>query len=382
MEAGELMKVKLALKDFTRNLQVAMRAIAARPTLPILNYMLIDAGGERVTLTGYDMEMGIRVSFPGDIIEPGSVAVKARTLSEIVSQLPADEIELDFNDISRVRLSGAGSEFTLVGKPGDEYPRLPEVGEEEEVIQLPVERFMVNLKRTIFASSMEMPKNYTSGVLLNLKGGALQVVATDGRRLALAMDELSSVSEKSEHAVLIPAKTMHELSRILAMGWSGNLELHLAENLAMFRLGDGAEVEIITHLLDTPYPDFEKVIPEGSEGTLTIDKNRLIASLRQVGILARQQDGRDMAVLECTGNQLNISARAESEGKAEVKIPVDRDGSDMKIAFNYQYLLDPLLNVEDDKITLSYSGSLEPGLVKLPSDPSYMYVIMPVRLPE
>lgn len=375
------MKVKLALKDFTRNLQVAMRAIAARPTLPILNYMLIEAGDNRVTLTGYDMELGIRVKFPGEIIEPGSVAVKARTLSEIISQLPADDVELDYNDISRVRLSGGGSEFTLVGKPGDEYPRLPEIGEEEEILQLPVERFMVNLKRTIFASSMEMPKNYTSGVLINLKQGMLQIVATDGRRLAMVTDELST-GEESEHAVLIPAKTMNELSRILGMGWSGDLEMHLAENLALFRLGDGAEVEIITHLLDTPYPDFEKVIPESSEGVLTIDRNRLMTSLKQVGILARQQDGRDMAVLECLGDQLKISARAESEGQAEVKIPVDRDGGDMKIAFNYQYLLDPLLNVEDDKITLSYAGSLEPGLVKIPSDPSYMYVIMPVRLPE
>ena len=377
------MKVKLALKDFTRNLQIAMRAISARPTLPILNYMLIEAEEGRITLTGYDMEMGIRVRFAGQVPEPGSVAVKARTLSEIVAQIPADEIELDFNDISRVQIRGGRSEFTLVGKPGGEYPRLPEVSEEEEMLELPVDRFLNNLKRTIFAASMEMPKNYTSGVLLNLKAGVLQVVATDGRRLALATDELGSDRDESDRAVLIPAKTMHELSRILAMGWGdGNLELHLAENLAMFHLGDTSEVEIITHLLDTPYPDYEKVVPKESEGILTVDRARFMTGLKQVGILARQQDGRDMAVLECTGDHLTISSKAESEGRAEVEVPVERDGKEMKVAFNYQYLLDPLMALEDEKVTLSYAGSLEPGILRSPDDPTYTYVIMPVRLPE
>jgi DNA polymerase-3 subunit beta len=375
------MKVKLSLKDFTRHLQIAMRAIAARPTLPILNYMLIEGEAGTVTLTGYDMEMGIRVKFPGEIIEAGSVAVKARTVSEIMAQIPAEEIELEFNDISRVNLRGGRSEFTLVGKPGGEYPRLPDVGEEEEVLTLPIARFQTNLRRTIFASSMDMPKNYTSGVLLNLREGMLQIVATDGRRLALATDKLES-REEGEKAVLIPSKTMHELNRILGMGWEGDLELHLAENLAMFRLGDGGQVEIITHLLDTPYPDYEKVVPEGSEGSLTVDRERFIASLRQVGILARQQDGRDMAVLESDEDHLTISAKAESEGKAEVKLPIEREGEKMKVAFNYQYVLDPLLAVDDDKVTFSYSGSLEPGVLRLPSDESYTYVVMPVRLPE
>jgi len=375
------MKVKLSLKEFTRHLQVAMRAIAARPTLPILNYMLMEAEEGSVTLTGYDMEVGIRVKFPGEVIEPGSVAVKAKTLHEIISQIPADDVELEFNDISRINLRGGRSEFTLVGKPGGEYPRLPDVGDEEDVLTLPIERFMTNLKRTIFASSLDMPKNYTSGILLNLTEGLLQIVATDGRRLAMVTDKIES-RDDGEKAVLIPSKTMHELLRILGMGWKGDLELHLAENLALFRLGDGGEVEIITHLLDTPYPDYEKVIPENSTGKLTVDRERLIASLRQVGILARQQDGRDMAVLESDDDYLTISAKAESEGRAEVKVPVEREGEPLKVAFNYQYLLDPLLAVEDDKLTLSYSGSLEPGIVSIPSDESYTYVVMPVRLPE
>jgi len=378
------MKIKLSLKDFTRNLQVAMRAISSRPTLPILNYLLISAEKGKIILTGYDMEMGmgIRVRFPGEVIEPGSVAVKGKTLSDIISQLTSEEIELDFNDIQRVRLSGGRSEFTLVGKPGSEYPRLPEVGEEEEVLRLSVDRFLMNLKRTIFACNVEMPKNFTSGVLVNLKGGVLQIVATDGRRLAVSSDELKGGRDESDRAVLIPAKTMQELSRVLTMGWQGDLELHLAENLAMFKLGDGAEVEIITHLLDTPYPDYEKVIPDESEGVLTVDRNRLVAALKQVGILARQHDGRDMAVLETENDQLTISAKAESEGKAEVQVPIEIDGEKLKVAFNYQYLLDPLLAIEEDNIALSYGGSLDPGVIKLPSDPSYTYVIMPVRLPE
>jgi DNA polymerase-3 subunit beta len=375
------MKIKLALKEFVRNLQVAMRAVAARPTLPILNYMLISAEDSKVTLTAYDMEMGmgIRVKFPAEVVEPGSVAVRGKTLSEIVAQLTSEDIELDFNDIQRVQLRGGRSEFTLVGT---EYPRLPEVGEEEEVLELPVDRFLMSLKRTTFACNVEMPKNFTSGVLVNLKGGSLQIVATDGRRLAVSSDELKGGRVESDRAVLIPAKTMQELSRILAMGWQGNLEMHLAENLALFKLGDGADVEIVTHLLDTPYPDYEKVIPEETTGMVTVDRNRLMTALKQVGILARQHDGRDMAILETSDDQLIISAKAESEGRAEVQVPVEIDGDKLKIAFNYQYLLDPLMNIDDDKILLSYSGSLDPGVVRLPSDSGYTYVIMPVRLPE
>ena len=381
------MKVKLSLKEFTKALQVAMRAIAARPTLPILNYMLVTAEKKSVTLTGYDMEMGmgIRVRFPADTVDAGSVAIKARTISDIVSNLPEDEIdqiEMDFNDIQRIRLSAGASEFTLVGKPGGEYPKLPDVGEEEEVLTLSADRFLTDLKRTIFACSMEMPKNFTSGVLLSLKGGELQVVATDGRRLAVSTDKLDADRVESDRAVLIPAKTMQELSRIISMGWEGKLELHLAENLAQFKLDGDTEIEIITHLLDTPYPDYKKVVPEKSEGSLSIDREKFLKSLRQVGILAKQHDGRDMAVLEISGDHLTISAKAESEGKAEVQIPVKRSGDEMKIAFNYQYLLDPLLAVDDEEISLEYSGALDPGVVTLPSDGSFTYVIMPVRLPE
>ncbi len=375
------MKVKLSLKEFTKYLQVAMRAIAVRPTLPILNYMLMEAEDGKVMLTGYDMEMGIRVKFPAEVIEAGSLAVKAKTLNEIVTQIPAEDIELDFNDISKITISGGRSEFQLVGKPGGEYPSLPDVGEEEEVLTLPIERFMTNLKRTIFASSLDMPKNYTSGILLKISDDLLQIVATDGRRLAMVTDKLNSVHE-GEKMVLIPSKTMHELLRILGMNWEGDLELHLSENLALFRLGDNGEVEIITHLLDTPYPDYEKVIPEETTGSLVVDRNRLIASLRQVGILARQQDGRDMSVLETTDDHLKISSKAESEGKAEVEVPIEREGEPLKVAFNYQYLLDPLLAVDDEKIVMKYSGSLEPGIITIPSDDSYTYVVMPVRLPE
>lgn len=378
------MKIKLTLKDFSRNLQVVMRAIASKPALPILNYMLITAEPGRVIFTGYDMEMGmgIRVGFPAQVIEPGSVAVKGKTLFDIVSQLNSDEIELDFNDIQRVILRSGRSEVTLIGKPGNEYPRLPEVGKEEEVLELPIDRFLTSLKRTIFACNLEMPRNFTSGVLINLKGGVLQVVATDGRRLALSSDELKTGRTESDRAVLIPAKTMQELSRILAMGWDGNLELHLAENLAMFKLSDGSNVEIITHLLDTPYPDYERVIPESKEGSFTIDRERFISALRQVAVFAKQNEGRDMAVLETRGDQLSISAKAESEGKAEVQVPVDAEGEKLKIAFNYQFLLDSVTNVDEDKVIMNYSGSLDPGVIRLPSDESYTYVIMPVRLPE
>lgn len=375
------MKVKLSLKEFTRHLQIAMRAIAVRPTLPILNYMLMEAEDGKVMLTGYDMEMGIRVKFPAEVIEPGSLAVKAKTLNEIVTQIPAEDIELEFNDISKITISGGRSKFQLVGKPGGEYPSLPDVGEEEEVLTLPIDRFMTNLKRTIFASSLDMPKNYTSGILLKISDDILQIVATDGRRLAMVTDKLEG-GHKGEKMVLIPSKTMHELLRILGMNWEGDLELHLSENLALFRLGENGEVEIITHLLDTPYPDYEKVIPEETKGSLTVDRNRLIASLRQVGILARQQDGRDMSVLETTDDHLKISAKAESEGKAEVEVPIEREGEPLKVAFNYQYLLDPLLAVDDEKIVMKYSGSLEPGIITIPSDDSYTYVVMPVRLPE
>ena len=166
------------------------------------------------------------------------------------------------------------------------------------------------------------------------------------------------------------------------MGWEGDLELHLSENLALFRLSNGMEIEIITHLLDTPYPDYEKVIPDKTEGTLGIQRERFLKSLRQVGIMAKQHDGRDMAVLECNSENLTISAKAESEGKAEIALPVKRNGEHMKIAFNYQYLLDPLLAIEEDDINLEYSGSLDPGVLTLPSDDSFTYVIMPVRLPE
>lgn len=374
------MKIRCSGKDFLRTLNIVIRAIATKPTLPILANILIDVSDGQVELTGYNMEAGIRCRMAAEVSDGGQVAVPAKMLQEIVSNLADEEFDLESKDASLVTLKTPSSTYKLAGRPGDDYPNLPEFSDRDEQVTMPIPIFNDYLRKTIFASSTEMSKTFTSGILLEFTDQKMHIVATDGRRLALVEADIPAGRKaKKDIRALVPADIMVDLNRILSSDFEGDIEMSISASLASFRFDD---VEVISHLMDVNFPDYRKVIPGDLKGSIIIDRKALIRSLKGVAIMAKLREGRDMSVLSTKGKELSVSSAVENVGSVLEKIPIEKEGEEMKVAFNYQFLLEPLNNIDEDKVTLKYAGHLDPGVLTVPEVEGYTYVIMPVRMAE
>jgi DNA polymerase-3 subunit beta len=375
------MKIRCQGKDFLRTLNIVIRAIATKPTLPILANILIDASDDTVELTGYNMEAGIRCRMAAEIGAAGQVAVPAKMLQEIVSNLAEEEFDFESKDATQVIIKTPSSTYKLAGRPGDDYPNLPEFTDKDEQVTLPIATFNDYLRKTIFASSMEMSKTFTSGILMEFTDNKMSIVATDGRRLALIESELPSPRKaKKDIRALIPAEIMVDLNRILSSDFDGDIEINISSSLASFQFD---KVEVISHLMDVSFPDYRKVVPTDFKGGITIDRKALIRSLKGVSIMAKLREGRDMAVLATKGKELSVTSSVENVGSALEKLPVEKEGKEeMQVAFNYNFFLDPLTNVDEDTVNLKYAGTLDPGVLTIPGVEGYTYVIMPVRMAE
>jgi DNA polymerase-3 subunit beta len=373
------MKVVCEHKDLNKSLSIISKAVPAKPTLPILGNVLIHFGNAKVTLTAYDLEMGVRHSFIAKTEGEGSLALPAKLLQEIVSHLPEGELTLDVDPNIRMTVRTENAEYDIHGISADEYPDFPDIKEKGANFTTNSSDLVDCLRKTTYASSKDSARTWTSGIFMVVEEKKLVLVATDGRRLALDRCPIDGRAPKEGINSLIPTKTMDDLLRILSMGYEGKVKITISKSMTQFEMGD---TMIISHLLDAQFPDYQRVIPSDFKGKLSIDREKLAQAIRGVSIVAKQREGRDMAVLSTESDFLTISSHVESLGSSTQKLPVHKEGEELKVAFNYQFLLDPIQNIVEDEIELSYGSQLQPGLITIPEDDDYLYVIMPVRLTE
>jgi DNA polymerase-3 subunit beta len=373
------MKVICEHKDLMRSLNIISKAVPAKPTLPILGNVLIHYGDKKITLTAYDLEMGVRHTFPAKTDGTGDLALPAKLLHEIISHLPEGELILDVDNSNRMTVRTESSEYDIHGIVSEEYPNFPDIKEKGSTFETTHDALLDSLKKTTYASSKDSARTWTSGIYMLVEGKKLSLIATDGRRLAMDRCAIKGRAPKEGISALIPTKTMDDLLRILSLGYEGEVKITISKNMTQFELGDTI---IVSHLLDAQFPDYQRVIPTDFKGKLVIGKEKLAQAIRGVSIVAKQREGRDMAILSTDGNVLTISAHVENVGSSKQKLQVEKEGEELKVAFNYQFLMDPIANIDNDEIELKYGGQLQPGLITIPEDEDYLYVIMPVRLTE
>ena len=373
------MKVICEHKDLSRSLNIISKAVASKPTLPILANVLLQYSGGKATLTGYDLEMGVKHTFLAKTEGEGSLALPAKLLQEMVSQLSEGKITLDIESETSLTVRTDDSEYSIHGINASEYPGFPDISEKGNSFTVSGGDLLDSLKKTTYASSKDSARSWTSGVYLIVEEKKLVVVATDGRRLAMDRLSVEGRAPKDGLNALIPTKTMDDVLRILSLGFEGKVKVTMGKGIAAFEIDDTV---VVSHLLDAQFPDYQRVIPSDFKGKLTIDREKFLSAVKGVSIVAKQREGRDMAILSTEGDNMIISASVESLGSSKQKLPVQKEGENLKIAFNYQFLLDPISNIDNDEVELHYGGQFQPAKMTLPEDDDYLYVIMPVRMTE
>ena len=383
------MKVVCSQSELNAALQLVSRAVATRPTHPVLANVLLtaDAGTNRLSLTGFDLNLGIQTSLAASVETSGAITLPARLLGEIVSRLASDSpITLATEESGeQVQLTSLSGSYQMRGLPADDYPELPMV-ESGMTLKLQPAGLVQALKGTLFASSADEAKQLLTGVHLRFNAKALEAAATDGHRLAVLQveDALEDAAANSDDAaegfaVTLPARSLREVERLMA-GWRSDdpVSLFCDRGQVVFL---AAHQMVTSRTLEGTYPNYGQLIPDGFNRTLALDRRGLIAALERIAVLADQHNNVVKFTSQPDEGVVQISADAQDVGSGSESLAASLTGDAIQIAFNVRYLLDGLKAMGSDRVVLHCNAPTTPAVLKPEGDAeAFTYLVMPVQI--
>jgi DNA polymerase-3 subunit beta len=351
-------------------LATAGRAATGRTgTLPVLSGLRLELVGDRLTVTGTDLDLTIQleVGVGGEV--DGGVVLPARLSADIVRSLPNGKVDVTADE-DDVKISGGRSQFSVRPLSLDDYPRTPTPA--SSAVTLDATAFGQALRQVVRAASTDEARPILTGVLLTAENDGLRLVATDSYRLAVR--DLPGVSVLgADQKVLVPGRALAELQRLLGAG--GELTLRLGERDATFEVGS---TRLTTRLIEGEFPNYRQLIPQSHPNTLTVDRDALLEAIRRVKILARDATP---VRLQISADGLKLTAITQDVGNASEELDASAEGADLTVAFNPDYLAAGVEALDTQQITLSTIDGLKPAVVRGVDSADYLYLLMPVRVP-
>ena len=383
------MKVVCSQSELNSALQLVSRAVATRPTHPVLANVLLtaDAGSNRLSLTGFDLSLGIQTSLAASVETSGAITLPARLLGEIVSRFSSDSpVTLAVDDSGeQVQLTSLSGSYQMRGMSADDYPDLPMV-ESGMTLKLQPERLVQALKGTLFASSADEAKQLLTGVHLKFNQRALEAAATDGHRLAVLNVEdalqdaaVTDAVDDEGFAVTLPSRSLREVERLMA-SWRSDepVSLFCDRGQVVFLAADQM---VTSRTLEGTYPNYGQLIPDGFTRTFGMDRRALIAALERIAVLADQHNNVVKFSSQPEDGVVQISADAQDVGSGSESLPSNLEGDAMQIAFNVRYLLDGLKAMGSDRIVLHCNAPTTPAVLRSEeASEAFTYLVMPVQI--
>jgi len=367
------MKFTITRERLHEGLVAVAASVPSKTTLPVLSNILVEATADGVRLSGTDLDIAVSTMVPAEVDEEGAVTIPAKKLLEIVRELPSAAIRIAGTGEQRVNLECGRSKFKLLGIPREEFPNFPPVdfGDSWTITSSDLQKLINHVS---FAASTEESRPILNGVLWELRGDMMRMVATNGHRLA-RMDIQVSGSEASAD-LIVPPKALEQVRRLF--GPSDEVEVAKSDNHLGFRTGSTV---VFTRLIEGPYPNYEQVIPRENDRACTVEKDALASALRRVGVVASDQTHR--VRLQFTGGALKLSVNTPDLGEAQDEISVTYDGDTLEIGFNANYVLEVLKYMPTDEVRMTFkaperAATIEP--VGWDDPASYLSLVMPLRL--
>lgn len=379
------MKFTTSQSDLNTHLSFVSRAVSNRPTHPVLGNVLFVADEEtgEISLTAFDLSLGIRTSFRADVGEGGKITLPAKLLNDIVTKIGDGEITIAVaeegadEEHTLVYLKTASGQFQIRGMKADEFPELPSAGD-GETVSLPIAALTEGLKGALFAASADETKQVLTGVHLTKTVDSLEFAATDGHRLAVVQTPLEDADSSKGFSVTIPARALRELERMMqARSSTESIALHVDDAQAIFELD---EQRLTSRKLDGAYPAYGQLIPKSFGRSLIVDRKQLIRCLELVAVLA---DGKNNLVkFSIDGEKENLSLSVESPdlGSAKESLPAEIVGESGDIAFNVKYLMDGLKALPANEIQMQLNANTQPVIFTPLGGAKMTYLVMPVQI--
>ena len=372
------MQFSISKQSLLKELNLLQGVVEKKTTIPILANVLIEAEGKSgISMVATDLDVSLQTECTADVTRPGSMVLQAKKLFDIVRNLPDAEIYFAKEDNYWARLTCGASEFKIVGQAKEHYPSTPQFTGES--IALPAPMLNGLIARTGYAITQEESRYALSGSLFLLADGRLQMVATDGHRLAwvaTALDESTSKVPTDQIRVIVPKKALGELQKLTA-GSEEAVEFAKDENHLYFKMGPR---QLTSRMLAGQFPNYDLVMPKNNDKIVHLNSETITQAIRRAALMA---DERSHGVkFELADGRLSITSQSADVGEAKEVIPIDYNGDGIGIGFNAQYLLDFLAVVGSDEVILELKDEQSPALLRPPvSEPlDFKYVVMPMRL--
>lgn len=365
------MELTVTQENLARSLSAVGRVASNRTQLPILNNILLRTDGNRLLVAATNLEIATTQYIGAKVVKPGAITIPARLISEFISNLPNESIELK---VTGENLHIKSGKYTSIinGVIADDFPELPTINEKSSIqYSIKTEDFKQAVNQTIITTSSDSTRPVLTGVYWHSHEGQLILAATDGYRLS----ERKLVETKSDVSAIIPTQTLQEVLRTIIEG-DDEVDVLFDETQVRFRINDA---EIISRLIDGNFPDYRQLIPKKSDTNVVIPKSDFIRITKIAGLFARESGGSITLTADAEKKSLSIHSIASELGEntSEATASVKGDG---QITLNSRYLTEALSVIEGDSVEFSFSGKLAPSVLKsTDKNTNYYHIIMPLK---
>lgn len=367
------MKFKSSKEVLISAIQTVEGAVATKTTLPILSNVLIEGHKNNIQFNATDLDIGIIYKADAEIIDEGTITVPAKRFADIIKELPNEEVTVTVRKNYNMIIDCSTCSFRLIGLPKEEFPAIPKFNNKEGIV---VEQATLRklLKKVSFAMSKDETRYVLNGTLFMFKNKTLRVVATDGRRLAMAESKLENDIDKKD--AIIPVKTISELAKLLKD--EGTVRIIFLDNQVAFEL-EGTM--IISRLIEGEFPNYEQVIPKEKQDKIKINKDHLMSAVKRASLFT-SLDSQSIK-LDIFKNKLVVSKMTPDIGEVKEEIKTEYNGSELTLGFNPIYLLDVLKTLQDDTINIEIANAEKPGVFRedlKELNGLYVYIVLPMQL--
>ena len=374
------MKFKINQDHSSNGLQQVLNVVATRSTMPILSNVLIEAEEGHISLTTTNLDLGIRCRIKADVSETGSTTLPVRKLATIVRELPVNEVFIETSKNNQAKITSGGSLFKIMGLGSEEFPPLPNF-ENRKVFELSQEEIVNMLKSVSYAQSTDENRYILNGVYFNFTDEKLTMVATDGRRLGLTALDLN-ISEENAGSLILPAKTVGELERLIGKGEKVKIAFNDRQAAFEVDIDESGDTGLVDHLylvskiVEGNYPNYRQVIPKETEHRVKIERELMLECVNRAALVT--SDKNNSIKLKVSKNLLEITGQSTEYGESHESMAIAYDGPEVQVAFNPQFLMEPLKALTKDEVFFEFKDELSPGLFKTLDN--FICVIMPLRL--
>jgi DNA polymerase-3 subunit beta len=376
------MELTISKQNFLRGLARTHGVADRKSSMPILSNILLSTGeGGTLRLAATDLYLGVSATVGADVTSAGTVAVAARTLFDIVKNLPEGDVKWTVGPNHAAEIRCGKVKYRIPGMPGDDFPPLPSPGK-TEFVELDAEQVGDLIAKTQYSMSTDDTRPHLAGALFEGDGKVIRMVTTDGHRLSKAEHKLEGAMVSFN--MLVPNKGVAELKRLIedvkadAKREPGRSVIGVATTAgnAFFR---GHEVMLSVKLADEHFPPYAKVIPQQQSRRVVCARQALVDSLRRISLVSNDKSGGVRLTVE--PGILRIVSENPDVGEGSEELDVDYAGESVTIGFNARYILDVLGALSDDEVALELSGELDPGVIKPAGDAAeFVGVVMPMRI--